>query len=459
MMPPYKPFQIMYRFFQAIYPLLYTVSLAVYLPVYGWRVLFRGKAAVSFSQRLARLPSLPTEVSRSRAQRIWIHAVSVGEVNVVKPIVQGLRTEGVELYISTTTETGQTLARKLFGEDSRVFYFPLDWRWVIRRFFKAVSPDLVLLAESELWPGFLSVARQEGVPVVIINGRISDRSFSRYKRFSSFVAPLLSQIDHFCVQSAQDKSRILGLGVAKERVNQFGNLKYDYQLAENPEKELLVESLKALLAPAPESSVWVCGSTREGEEEVLIEVFQKLLASSPKLRMILAPRHPHRAYSVASVAQNHGLRALKRSDWQGPEPQNRKDQPAPHILILDSIGELPYVYRMADIVFIGGSLFPTGGQNIIEPASFSKPILFGPHMENFREVSETFLTNYAALRVNNADDLFRKIEDLLKDEKAREWLGRNARKVIRDNKGAVNLTLNLIKAKLKAPVSGRTFSP
>ncbi len=418
------------------YSVFYTFSVFLYLPFFLYRVVVEDKSLANLFKRFSP-PEAPA--AHSPGSTLWIHAVSVGEVKAVEPLVRALAAEDRKLFVSTTTATGQDLARSLLPEPVRVFYFPLDWQWLCRLYLNRIRPSGVLLMETEIWPGFISAATRLEIPILLINGRISDRSFRRYQRIRFFLEPLLQSIHHFCMQARQDKQRILELGAPADQVNHMGNLKYDYQLGEIQEKTEMVQRLEKTLKPAPDDLLWICGSTREGEEEILLDVFESLSREFPALRMLLAPRHPHRAEGISRLLQSRQFNHLRRSQL------NSEEIDPPRVLILDSIGELAYLYQLADIVFVGGSLVATGGHNIIEAAHFGKPILFGPHMENFKEIASAFLTSYAALQVQSGNELTSKIHDLLRDASTRRWLGRNARKVVRDNQGAVERTAQIVR--------------
>ncbi len=431
---------LLWRF---LYPLLYFLAVLLYWP---WqRTRGRGKSPAPLLERAGRLPAALAGSPVPDERRLWIHAVSVGEVNVVKPLVDRLDLPAARLALSTVTTTGQQLARQLYAERATVFYFPLDFRFSCRRYLSAVQPAVVALTETELWPGFILEARRQGVRLALVNGRLSDRSFRRYRRVRGLLRPLLQSFEKFCMQSRQDKERILELGAPPEKVHLMGNLKYDYRLAEDEEKQELAARIGELLRPAPGGLVWVCGSTREGEEALLLPVFARLRQRFPELRLLVAPRHPHRGPEVAELVRGEGWKCLQRSGWNG-EAVGRPD-----VLVLDSIGELAYLYEIADVVFVGGSLVDWGGHNVIEAAHFSRPILFGPHMQNFREIAARFLEDYAALQVENSEELADRLTGLLEDAAARKWLGRNARKVVRDNQGAVERTAEVIRELLDAP--------
>jgi 3-deoxy-D-manno-octulosonic-acid transferase len=425
-----------------LYSLVYTLLLLLYLPVYALRYLLH-KRSIRLLDRAGRVPE--RLLQPKTGPRVWIHAVSVGEVNVVRPLVEALASKGHDLYVSTTTDTGQALAGKSFSSRAQVFYFPLDWKWTCLRYLRAVKPDLVVLAETEIWPWFIVTAQAEGVPLVMVNGRISDRSFRRYRRILFFIRPLLQRVSAFCMQSQADAERIRQLGASKDKVLRTGNLKYDFVLRPDSRIGRLKEQLSSLLKKSREDLVWVCGSTREGEEELLLPVFEELRREFP-LRLLLAPRHPPRAGLVANLLEQRQLRHLRRTRLsEAPPPRDGIE-----VLLLDTIGELNHLYSLADVVFVGGSLVPTGGHNIIEAASHGKAILFGPHMENFREIALTFVTCGAAVQVKSADDLKENLRRLLQDRAAREQLGNRALEAVRENQGALDLTIRTINDLLPA---------
>ena len=432
----------MFRTLLWIYSILYTLLLIFCLPLFIYRVLVQGKDASSLFKRIG---APPLRTSSDPAQpSLWIHAVSVGEVKAIEPLVEALTLNRDQLFISTITDTGQSLAKSRFQDRACVFYFPFDWRWICHLYLRRLSPTCVLLAETEIWPGFISAAESLNIPVLLINGRISDHSFRRYRRIRFFLRPLLRRISLYCVQTRQDRDRIIELGAAATRVHQLGNLKYDYQLALLPEKTQMLQVIQAVLKPDPNDLLWICGSTREGEEQTLLDVFQSLSEEFPSLRLLLAPRHPHRVDEIARLVEDAQLSYLRRSEL------NSQNLAPPKVLLLDTIGELAYLYQLADVVFVGGSLVPTGGHNIIEVAYFSKPILFGPHMENFKEISDAFLESDAALQVHSGEELPGKIRELLKAPVTREVLGENARQVIRNNQGAVGRTMEIVERYLGA---------
>lgn len=428
----------MWRAYLSIYSGLYAVAILLWILATRLGLARRGKQTI-FAPRLG-LGSALREIPVPEAERIWIHAVSVGEVNAVQPLLQALsQRPGVHIYLSTVTATGRQIALERLGKRATVIPFPLDLAFSCRRFLDHLRPSLILVAETELWPNFVTCAADRKVPVILVNGRISDRSFHRYRRISWFLGRVMCRLSHACVRSRQDKERLLALGLPPDRVNWVGNLKFDCTIDPDPGFEPLRALIRSRLKPSPESLLWVCGSTKPGEEDQLFSVFARLSTEFPDLRLLLAPRHPHRAEEVLAIARRHGIEAHLRSRL-ADVPQ---DAPS-RAVILDTVGELARLYEMADLVFMGGSLVSQGGQNPIEPAFFGKPILVGPDMSNFRDVAESFREAYALLQVQSAAELEERMRDLIRDPHAREWLGRNARKVIHTNQGAVERTLAVV---------------
>lgn len=433
--------------------LTYTFLHTLALPLYPLRARLRPgrptvlKPRLGGAQCFAAVPQIPPEGS------LWLHAVSVGEVHAVRPLAQALSaTVPLPLIISTITPSGQATARKNLGAFAHPLYFPVDLPAVCRRYFRVLRPRLVLLAETEIWPNFILTARRLGIPVVVVNGRISDRSFARYRRLRSLFVPVFSRLDRVCAQSRIDQERFVELGVPAAAVHRVGNLKFDYVPAPEPRHRVLNEQVRSLLRQGEGSLILLAGSTKPGEEAILLRIFRHLREAVPLLRLILAPRHPHRTDEICRLVAAAGFSAFRRSMLDQGAPAE-----PPDVLILDTIGELAHLYAVADVVFIGGSLVPEGGQNIIEPAAYGKPVLFGPHMHNFREVAAAFVEQYAAVQVAGAEELEERLRALLADPHARQWLGRNARQVIRRNQGALERTLRMLRPYLglDAPAHSR----
>jgi 3-deoxy-D-manno-octulosonic-acid transferase len=365
---------------------------------------------------------------------IWVHAVSLGEVLAVSGLVEQLRRDFPQhrILISTTTNTGQQLARKRFGEEN-VFYFPLDFAFAISPYLRALRPELVVLAETEFWPNFLRLANASGARIAVVNARISDRSLPRYRRFQWALRRMLQHVDLFLAQTAEDSARLQSIGADASRVQVTGNLKFDVSL---PPPPAVVNSLRRSLAAEGAGPVLVCGSTVDDEEPPLLKAFENLRVAHPRAVMILAPRHPERFDEVAILIQQLGIPSRRRSQWQG-EPL------AGGVLLVDTIGELAALYALADVAFVGGSLVPRGGHNIIEPAQHGVAIVTGNHTENFRDIVALFQSR-DAVRIVTLAELPLTLMQLLADDAERRALGRRAEATIRSQMGATARTLEAL---------------
>lgn len=427
----------MLRIAAFFYSCLYTIVILLYGPARILRAAFRGES-FKVSARLGRPPESLS--SKAGHPTVWVHAVSVGEVNAVRALIDRLLTRNLEIWLSTTTQTGQKQARSLFHGKAQIFYFPLDWKLVCRRYLKRIQPDVILLVETEIWPNFVVSASRLKIPVVLVNGRISDQSFKYYRKFRFILQSLLACFSDFCMQSEEDLDRIRRLGAPEPKTNCTGNLKFDYETITNRENEVLKELIKSNLKNSADDILLVCGSTKPGEEELLLLAFESLRRDFDHLKLIIAPRHPHRGDEVTALVKETGFSYLQRSRNEFGE----KNEGSTDILILDSIGELASLYEIADLVFIGGSLVPAGGQNVIEPAAYGKPILFGPHMENFRQVAAAFVRAGAAIRVENRTELETQLHRIISSPGERHRLGEKARSVVQMNRGAVKQTLRVV---------------
>lgn len=415
------------------YSLLLALAMLLTSPYWLYQALRYGKYHTGFWERLGRVPARLRDLN-SRPL-IWVHAVSVGEVLAVSGLIDAMRS-GLPQYrvlLSTTTDTGQAVARKRFGDDG-VFYFPMDFAFAIRSYLRALRPALIVLAETEFWPNFLRLAHASGAKVAVVNGRISDRSWPSYRRFRFALKPMLARVDLFLAQTGQDAERLRGIGAPVERVQVTGNLKFDVATPSSP---AILDKLQASLAAAQARPVLVCGSTLDGEESLLLQAFQKIRSAYPRALMILAPRHPERFEEVAKLITTSGLPFFRRSQWH-EEPL------AGAVLLLDSIGELAALYALADIALVGGSLVPRGGHNIIEPAQHGVPILVGPHTENFRDVVAQFQYR-SAVRVVSAGELDAAILHLLANDEERRALAQRAKEAARSQMGATPRTLDALR--------------
>ena len=372
-----------------LYNLAMLAALVLGAPWWLWKMATTHKYREGLMERLGRVP---TRLKSTRPV-IWLHAVSVGEVLAVSHLVLELDRAfpAHQLLISTTTRTGQILARERFGAH-RVFYWPLDLPWAIGAYLNALQPKLLILAETEFWPNLLSGCFRRNIPVAVVNARISDRSWPRYLRLRRFWQPFLSRISAVLAQTDIDAERLRAIGCSPQRVSVAGNLKFDVRAAEE------AEATRLLRAKSRGFRFVVAGSTLDGEEAALVEAWPRLLEADPKLVLVLALRHPERFAAVDALLERSGIRWIKRSDWRAQPIDDMPPLSAGQIVLLDTIGELASVYSLATVAFIGGSLIPAGGHNPLEPAQFGVPIIMGPHYANFRAIADDLLA-HDALRI------------------------------------------------------------
>ncbi len=421
--------------------ILYNIFCIIFSLVYLPYLLIKGKYHKDFFQKLGFIP----EDIASLDSPIWIHAVSVGEVNLAVKVGSALKksSSDVPVIVSTTTSTGNDLARKNINKGiDKVFYYPLDITVVVRRVIKAVKPSLYMIIETELWPNMIEEMHAEGVPVVIINGRLSDSSFRNYKKISFVTKSIFRSVDIFCMQSELDAFRVKELGAPEEKVFVPGNLKFD-ELSKISGSETFS---KKDFGFGEKSDIIVAGSTHYPEENLIIDIFKRLKETRRGLRLILAPRHIERIDAISVYCETAGMRYDRLSEFLGSGSLSVKD---PEVLLVDTIGHLKDLYELASIVFIGGSITDRGGQNPIEAAARGKAVVFGPNMTNFRQVSGLFLDNDASCRVRDEKDLERVLGELVDDPSRRQEISRNAEKVISDNDGAVKRTIETIERFLK----------
>jgi len=418
-----------------IYSALLGLSLFISLPYWIWQRVRHGKYRAGLRERLGKVPPGMT----GQRPTLWVHAVSVGEVLAVSRLGEGLKNNfpGYRVVVSTTTDTGQELARARFGAEN-VFYFPLDFAFAIEPYLEALRPRLVVVAETEFWPNFLRLSHQSGAKIAIVNARISDRSWPGYGRFRSLLRGVLAQVDLFLAQTEQDRRRLVDIGALADRVHVSGNLKFDVPL---PPAPAVVESLRGAFQSSGSTPILVCGSTVEDEEPLLLQAFVNVLASYPKAVMILAPRHPERFAEVAKLLEDLGLRYWKRSLWSG-------EAIVGGVLLVDTIGELASLYALADIAFVGGSLVPRGGHNIIEPAQHGVAIMVGNHTENFRDIVGLF-QNRDAVRVVGPAEFPLVLMELISNPDERAALGRRAAQALQSQTGATERTLAALQALIK----------
>jgi 3-deoxy-D-manno-octulosonic-acid transferase len=414
------------------YSLLLLISLLIYIPVYFVKIkLLRGES-LFMRERLGRR----LRDDSTQGQSLWIHAVSVGEVLSLQNLIKRIKEKhpAWTIHFSTLTNTGMRVAKeKLVGAD-HIFFVPLDFKHVVRKFFKTLRPSLFVLAESELWPNLLREAKRRAKGVLLINGRISSRSFKRYFRFKFIAKRILKNIDLFLVQTEKDKENLERIGVNSGVVEVARNLKSEINLPPLTEEDVL--RLKTDLSIPRTKRVIVAGSTRKGEEKELIEAYSQAKSIEENLLLILAPRHPKRFDEVERICQDFPLKVTRRTQVS---PNKQWD-----ILILDTIGDLAHFYALSDVSFVGGSLVPWGGQNLLEPAFYKKPIFFGPHMENFAFLAEKFVQSGAARIINENKELVEMF--LISDEESLEKMGSSAKETLNSLQGATEITIKAIEA-------------
>jgi 3-deoxy-D-manno-octulosonic-acid transferase len=409
--------------------------------------LFRIASTQKYREGLReRLGLIRPELIRLCRERpvIWVHAVSVGEVLAVSRLVKTLDAAlpGFFIAVSTTTRTGQELARERFGAE-RVFYCPLDLPWAVRAYLNALRPRLFVLAETEFWPNLLSGCYRRGIPVVVVNARVSDRSWPRYRRLRWLWQPFLSRLSCVLAQSETDADRLKAIGCLPQRVTAAGNLKFDVRIAKEADATRLLKALAGGLR------LVVAGSTLDGEETTLLEAWPRLLEADSQLAMVLAPRHPERFAAVAALLENSGVAWVRRSDWRAQSEETIQPLTPGTIVLLDTIGELASVYSLASVAFVGGSLIPAGGHNPLEPAQFGVPIVMGPHYANFRAITEDLLA-HQAVRIAVREELAGVLIDLLQDRSAAEAMGSRARQVFSSQAGATGRCVEALKELLAA---------
>ncbi len=412
----------------------------VSLPYWLFQMARHGKYHKSLGERLGRVPAR-LQLPEEREPTIWVHAVSVGEVLAVAGLVEELqrRFPRHRIFVSTTTDTGQELARKRFG-DADVFYFPMDFAFAIRPYLRALSPQLVVVAETEFWPNFLQLAHSSGARIAVVNARISDRSWPRYRRFRGLIRRLLMNVDLFLAQTEQDATRLKDIGAPPDRVQIAGNLKFDIPA---PTPPAIVERVRKSIALSGAGPTLVCGSTVDGEEPLLLKAFENLLVQYPRAVMILAPRHPERFQTVAALLEQMSIPFRRRSEWNDEALTGS-------VLLLDTIGELAALYALAGIAFVGGSLVPRGGHNIIEPAQHGVATVVGNHTENFRDIVSLFQRR-DAVRIVGPAELPLVWLELLANDAERKGLGQRAAETMQSQTGATARTADQLQELLARP--------
>jgi len=427
---------------------IYTLLLYLLVPLMLLRLLWRSLSAPGYRRRIGerfgRLPPLPTQGG------VWIHAVSVGEVQASAPLLQRLRLTHprLPLLVTTTTPTGSSRLSELFGEGVMHVYAPYDIPVVVRRFLDATRPRLAIFIETEVWPNILLECQRRGIATLLANARLSERSARGYAQFGAFARETFGRLDRVAAQTERDARCFAALGVPEERLMVTGSIKFDVRLPPGLEEQAAV--LKRIWGV--DRPVWIAASTHEGEDEQVLVAHRKVLAILPKALLVLVPRHPERFSRVGQRILREGFSLVRRSE-------DRPCGAGVEVFLGDSMGELPMFFAAADVAFVGGSLVPHGGHNLLEPAALGVPVVTGPHLFNFTRIAEMLFAADAALRVESASTLAATVSAWLQDASARARIGDNGRRVVEQNRGALERLLGLIEALLRAAGDAATPDP
>jgi 3-deoxy-D-manno-octulosonic-acid transferase len=419
-----------------LYNIFFLTSVVLALPFVLVKVLTREKTKKTVIRRLRSEASIRASATRP----VWIHALSVGEVlacsSLIKQIKKIYATGPVVLSVSTLT--GHEVATRLLKSDvDAIFFFPYDLVWSVRKTIRSVNPAIFILVESDIWPNVIYEMKRRQIPFVLVNGRMSPRSFSGYMRLSFFMRCVFSNISMICTQTDMDARRFVALGAAPDKVHVTGNIKFDQAAVSASEEE--VKALRRSMGISPKARVFVAGSTHEGEEAIVLRCFEALKRSFPDLVLVVVPRDPGRARGVQRMFKQAGFFAPLKT-----ELAKMNVGLTPEAIIVDTIGELRRLYTTAHVVFVGKSLVNLGGQNPLEPAALKKPIVFGPHMFNFGLIAERLVREGGALQVANEEELLREVGNLLADPERLKAMGMKAHQVFHMNRGAVRKTLAVI---------------
>lgn len=413
---------------------LYSFIFLLVIPFIVLRLIWRGcRASAYFKRWNERFGLKPAPTSTKPV--IWVHAVSVGEVEAARPLVEGLREQYPQhqLLITTMTPTGSARVKLLYADTVLHCYLPYDLPFAVSRFLKSARPELGIIMETELWPNLIHHAHAFDIPMVLANARLSARSAAGYQRIAALTRSMLQQFSLIAAQSQDDRQRFIALGGGKGQVHAVGNLKFEIALPAS-----LTEQAEAMRANWGNRPVFIAASTHEGEDEIILNASRQIRADFPDLLLILVPRHPERFDKVAALSQRSGFKILRRKD-------NGMCSRDIQVLVVDTMGELTLFYGTADIAFVGGSLVPRGGHNLLEPAALGRAVIIGPHYFNFSEISRQFLDANAALQINSSETLAAAVTDLLKNPQKRADMGQAGQNLILQSQGASKRLLNLLK--------------
>lgn len=417
--------------------LLYTILFYIALPLILVRLCWRGICSPSYWQRWPERFGRSTLLS-DQTPVIWIHAVSVGEAEATRPLVKTLLSDYPQhhILITTMTPTGSARVRLLYGDTDSIShcYLPYDVSFAVKRFLKRTHPQFGIIMETEIWPMMLLTCQQLNIPLVLANARMSERSVKGYARFSAFSKTVLQSINFIAAQTEDDRQRFKQLGADIKKIHAIGNLKYEISLPVS-----LLEQATAMRAIwGSHRPIWIAASTHQGEEAMVLNAARQVSSACSDLLLIIVPRHPERFDKVTALSQKAGFKTLRRSEHR-PCPSDVQ------VLVVDTMGELPLFYAASDLAFVGGSLVPVGGHNILEPAALGRPIITGPHYFNFNDITEQFIDADAAILVNSTEELAEVVIKQLKNAPQRAKMGKAALKLIANSQGATKRLVNLIK--------------
>jgi 3-deoxy-D-manno-octulosonic-acid transferase len=435
-----------------IYSLLFSLGVVLAAPYYLWRLRGNLISGAGWAERFGFLSTqLRQAVEAGGPGAVWIHAVSVGETLAVAPLIEEFQRNypGRKIFLSQVTPAGRKAGESRLPGVAGRFYLPLDWRWAVERVLARIRPELLLIVETELWPNLLRSAHASGARVALVNARLSNRSFKGYRLARPFMRKVLECVDWIGAQSQTDAERFRLLGAKPERVSVTGNVKFD---GKPPRASGLVSQLENAISGANRHPVFVAASTMADEEALLLPAWHEIRVEYPQALLILAPRHPARFEQVAQLLRREGRTIVRRTNLAATESLQQEQLSKSEIFLLDTVGELAGVFALADLVFVGGSLVPSGGHNVLEPAFWGKAILFGPHMENFRDVSALLLNAGAAVQVHRASELGAAACGLLRDEPRRRRQGEAAKRILASEAGATERILKRLRPWLERPV-------
>jgi 3-deoxy-D-manno-octulosonic-acid transferase len=432
-----------------LYTILYSLGFVLLSPTFLYKMWKRGKYRENFFQRFGFYDAnIRASLIEKTARRCWIQAVSVGEVNVALIFIQALleKFPNLRIILTTTTSTGYTLAYERLPQDVELLYFPQDFPWCVRRAYDLIEPDFVVLMESELWPNHIWTGARRNVPIFLVNGRMSPRSARRYRAVRWLSGRTLSHLSLVCTQTREDADSFRAAGAVASRVHVTGNMKYDASMPYADVQKVDPVQLLKQIGISPSQPTLVAGSTHPGEEEIIFDVFAELRQRVPNLFLVLVPRHVERIREVVELAKRKRIKFILRSDVNTQLAPTAKPYDC---LLVNTTGELKWLYKVATVIFVGKSLVGQGGQNIVEAAISGHPVVFGPHVQNFKAIAAQFVAEGACLQVPDREALRRALQELLQDSDKRQKIATAARRVIEANVGATQRNVELIAAAME----------